>query len=119
MKALEKDRVLRYGAASELSADISRYLRNEPVVAGPATAAYRMKKYAVRHRIVLGAAAGLVLLLAGFAVTQAVQLHRITAERNRANAERDRATRERDRADRIADFMTGVFKVSDPYRKSR
>ncbi|MGA7625870.1 MAG: serine/threonine-protein kinase [Candidatus Acidiferrales bacterium] len=117
MKALEKDRVLRYGGASELSADISRYLRNEPVVAGPATAAYRKKKYAVRHRIVLGAAAGLVLLLAGFAVTQAVQLHRITAERNRANAERDRATRERDRADRIADFMTGVFKVSDPYQR--
>jgi tetratricopeptide (TPR) repeat protein len=45
-------------------------------------------------------AAGLVFLLAGFAVMQAVQLRRIT--------------RERDRADRIAEFMTGIFKVSDP-----
>jgi len=45
-------------------------------------------------------AAGLVLLLAGFAVMQAVQLRRIT--------------RERDRANRITDFMTGMFKVSDP-----
>src|SRR5271156_2682878 len=78
MKALEKDRVRRYGTAPEFSADISRYLRNEPVVAGPATAAYRMKKYAVRHRIALGAAAGLVLLLAGFVVVQAAELRRIT-----------------------------------------
>jgi len=107
MKALEKDRVRRYGTASELSADISRYLRNEPVAAGPATAAYSMKKYALRHRIALGAAGGLLLLLTGFVVTQAVELHRITAERNRANRERDRATR-------ITDFMTGMFTVSDP-----
>ncbi|MGA8103315.1 MAG: tetratricopeptide repeat protein, partial [Candidatus Acidiferrales bacterium] len=107
MKALEKDRVRRYGAASELAADISRYLRNEPVVAGPATATYRMKKYALRHRIALGAAAGLVLLLAGFAVVQAVELHRIKEERNRADRERDRATH-------VTDFMTNMFKVSDP-----
>jgi tetratricopeptide (TPR) repeat protein len=39
-------------------------------------------------------------LLAGFATAQAVQLRRIT--------------RERDRANRITDFMTSMFKVSDP-----
>jgi serine/threonine protein kinase len=107
MKALEKDRVRRYGAVSELSADISRYLRNEPVVAGPATTPYRMKKYVVRHRIALGAAASVVLLLTGFTVTQAVELRRITQERNRA-------TRERDRANHIIKFMTDMFKVSVP-----
>jgi serine/threonine protein kinase len=107
MKALEKDRVRRYGTASELSADISRYLRNEPVIAGPATAGYRMQKYAARHRIALGTAAGLLVLLSGFAITQTVELRRITEERNRA-------TRERDRATRITDFMTSMFKVSDP-----
>ena len=107
MKALEKDRVRRYGTASELSADISRYLRNEPVLAGPATAADRVKKYALRHRIALGAAAGLVLLLAGFTVTQAVELRKIKQERNRADSERDRATY-------ITEFMTKMFKVSNP-----
>ncbi|MGB0036679.1 MAG: serine/threonine-protein kinase, partial [Candidatus Acidiferrales bacterium] len=40
LKALEKDRARRYGTPSELSADISRYLHNEPVLAGPATTAY-------------------------------------------------------------------------------
>ena len=41
-----------------------------------------------------------MLLLVGFAIVQAVELRRIT--------------RERDRADRITQFMTGMFKVPDP-----
>ena len=45
-------------------------------------------------------AAVLLLLLVGFTVAQAIALRRIT--------------RERDRADRITEFMTGMFKVSDP-----
>ncbi|HKN60543.1 MAG TPA: serine/threonine-protein kinase [Candidatus Acidoferrales bacterium] len=107
MKALEKDRTRRYAAPSELSADISRYLHSEPVLAGPATTAYRVRKYVARHRFGLGAAATLLVLLAGFVVTQAVELHRIRLERDRANRERDRATR-------VTDFMTRMFKVSDP-----
>jgi len=107
MKALEKDRARRYGAPSELAADLRRYLSHEPVLARPASAGYRLCKYARRHRIAVGVAAGLVLLLAAFSVLQAVQLRRITRERDRANRERDRATR-------ITDFMTGMFKVSDP-----
>jgi serine/threonine protein kinase len=100
MKALERDRARRYGTPSELAADIWRYLRHELVVARPASTGYRLTKYVRRHRVAVGVAAGLVLLLAGFAVVQAVQLRRIT--------------RERDRANRITEFMTGMFKVSDP-----
>jgi len=107
MKALEKDRARRYGTPSELAADIRRYLDHEPVVARPASAGYRLRKYARRHRVAVGVAAALVLLLAAFSLLQAVELRRITRERDRANRERDRATR-------ITDFMTGMFKVSDP-----
>jgi serine/threonine protein kinase/tetratricopeptide (TPR) repeat protein len=107
LKALDKDRARRYGTVSELSADLSRYLHDEPVVAGPATAAYRVRKYAARHRFGLGVAAAALVLLSGFVVAQAVELRRIRAER-------DRADRERDRANRITDFMTGMFKVSNP-----
>ena len=107
LKALEKDRARRYGAPSELAADIRRYLNHEPVVARSASAGYRLRKYARRHRVAVGVATGLVLLLATFSVVQAVELRRITRERDRANQERDRATR-------ITDFMTNMFKVSDP-----
>jgi eukaryotic-like serine/threonine-protein kinase len=107
LKALEKERARRYGSAAEFSADISRYLRSEPVLAGPATKGYLIKKYAARHRVGMAAATTVVLLVIGFVVTQAVELHRIRLERDRANRERDRATR-------ITDFMTSMFKVSDP-----
>jgi serine/threonine protein kinase/tetratricopeptide (TPR) repeat protein len=100
LKALEKDRGQRYGTPTELAADISRYLNNEPVVARPASTGYRLGKYIRRHRLGAAAAAGLVVLLTGFAVVQGIQLRRIT--------------RERDRADRVTQFMSGMFKVSDP-----
>jgi eukaryotic-like serine/threonine-protein kinase len=116
LKALEKDRKRRYGSPAELAADLGRYLRNEPVSAHPPSAAYRARKYLLRHRLGAAISAAAVLLLAGFAITEAVQLRRITQERNLATQERDRATRERDRADRIAKFMTGIFQVSNPYR---
>jgi eukaryotic-like serine/threonine-protein kinase len=103
LKALEKDRNRRYGTAVELAADLNRYLHNEPVTARPASLSYRVQKYVRRHRMGVAGIAGLVLLLAAFAVTQAVQLRR--------------TTRERDRANRIAKFMTGMFRVSNPLEK--
>jgi eukaryotic-like serine/threonine-protein kinase len=107
MKALEKDRAFRYGGPSELAADLRRSLNHEPIVARPANAGYRLRKYVRRHRAAVVVAAGLVLLLSAFFVLQALQLRRITRERDRTAHERDRATR-------ITDFMTGMFKVSDP-----
>jgi non-specific serine/threonine protein kinase/serine/threonine-protein kinase len=56
MKAMEKDRARRYASASELAADIERYLRHEPVTAGPPGALYRMRKFVRRHRAAVAAA---------------------------------------------------------------
>jgi serine/threonine protein kinase len=114
MKALEKDRARRYGASSELAADVRRYLNHESIVARPSSVGYRLQKYIRRHRVVVGVAGGVVMLLAAFSILQGVQLRRITRERDRANLERDRANSERDRATRITDFMTGMFKLPDP-----
>jgi eukaryotic-like serine/threonine-protein kinase len=100
MKALEKDRTRRYGTPSELAADITHYLNNQPVAARPASTSYRLRKYVHRHSVAVAVAAAFVLLLAGVAVLQAVQLRR--------------TTRERDRANRITEFMTGMFKQSSP-----
>jgi eukaryotic-like serine/threonine-protein kinase len=107
LKALEKDRARRYASASDLSADIGRYLRNEPVTAHPPSVGYRARKYVRRHRLGVAVAAAATLLLIAVSIAQAIEIRRITQER-------DRATRERDRADRITQFMTGMFKVSSP-----
>src|SRR5262249_22409511 len=100
MKSIDKDRNRRYGAPSEFAADIRRYLQNEPITARPASAAYRLRKYVRRHRAGVAVATGVFALLVGFAILQAIQIQRIT--------------RERDRANRIADFMTKMFNVSSP-----
>jgi eukaryotic-like serine/threonine-protein kinase len=100
LKALEKERERRYGTPSELADDVERYLENRPVLARPASVGYRLRKYVRRNRAGVVVAAGAVAVLVAFMVMQAVQLRRIT--------------RERDRADRITQFMTNMFKVSDP-----
>jgi eukaryotic-like serine/threonine-protein kinase len=107
MKALEKDRGRRYGTPSELAADIGRYLHHEPVIARPASTLYRLRKYVKRHRMGVAALTAVGVLLVAFAVVQTIQMRRVAQER-------DRVTRERDRANRITEFMTGMFKVSDP-----
>ena len=100
LKALEKDRDRRYGTPSELAADIEQYLSNRPVSARPASVGYRFRKNVRRNRgLVTLFATGLALLLT-FAIVQAIQLRRIT--------------RERDRANRVTEFMTRMFEVSDP-----
>ncbi|ABF41311.1 serine/threonine protein kinase with TPR repeats [Candidatus Koribacter versatilis Ellin345] len=107
MKALEKDRGRRYGTPTELAADVQRYLKNEPVQAGAPSTLYRAQKFVRRHRFGVATASVVLLLLIGFAVTMAVQAKRIAKERDRAN-------REAEASKRVADFMTEMFKVSDP-----
>jgi serine/threonine protein kinase len=100
LKALEKEREQRYGTPSELAADLERYLENRPVDARPASTGYRLRKYVRRNRIAVTVVAAAAAVLIAVAVMQAVELRRIT--------------RERDRADRITDFMTNMYQVSDP-----
>jgi eukaryotic-like serine/threonine-protein kinase len=100
LKCLEKDRARRYSTPADLAADIGRYLRNEPVVARPASVGYRARKYIRRHRLGVAVAASAVVLLIAGGIAQTLELRRIK--------------RERDRADRVTKFMTGMFKVSNP-----
>jgi WD40 repeat protein/serine/threonine protein kinase len=97
-KALEKDKTRRYGSAAEFSADIGRYLKDEPIVARPASATYQLQKFARRHTaLVVGIAAAVVFLVVGgaFSLWQASVARR---ERDRATTAEKLATTERDRA---------------------
>lgn len=107
MKALEKDRTRRYSSPSDLAADIHRHLHNLPVLAGPPSATYRAGKFLQRHRFGATVAAAALLLLIAFAVTMTLQARRIAKERDRAN-------REAEASRRVSEFMTSMFKVSDP-----
>jgi serine/threonine protein kinase len=92
MKCLEKDRNRRYESASTLAQEVRRYLDDEPVLACPPSAAYRVSKFARRHKIAfraLGAVALALILGTAVSTWQAIIATREKgyAQQARANAE--------------------------------
>jgi serine/threonine protein kinase/WD40 repeat protein len=129
MKALEKDRTRRYETANGLARDIRRYLDGDPVEAGPPSAAYRLGKFARKHRSGLAVAAVLAALLVAGTAVSTLQAIRATRAEQRALAERDRAVtaeataqQERDRAARaelVAKHDRDVARQSELTGKER
>ncbi len=69
-KALEKAPVRRYASAAALAEDLRRFLRDEPVLARPASALYTIRKFSRRHRaLVAGIIAVFIVLVAGVSAT--------------------------------------------------
>jgi tetratricopeptide (TPR) repeat protein len=96
MKCLEKDRGRRYETANGLALDVQRYLADEPVLAGPPGAGYRLRKFLRRHRgPVLAAALVLLALLVGMVGTSwglvEARRQRDAAEKNEQQAKASEA----------------------------
>jgi eukaryotic-like serine/threonine-protein kinase len=92
LKALEKDRERRYATVSELAEDVRRHLRDEPVLAGPPSLGYRLRKLARRNK---SATAALILMLLGIAggtAGAAAGLVRALRAEEQAHREADKAT---------------------------
>ena len=87
MKALEKDRNRRYETASGFAADIERHLHDEPVQAGPPSAAYRFRKFARRNKGPVLAAAVVLLALVGGIVGTTLRAGRAREQARRAEAD--------------------------------
>jgi len=114
MKAMEKDRARRYESATSLAVDLQRYFDNEPVMARPPSASYRLFKFTKRHKA--GLSAGLIVASALVLGLVLVTTGLIRAKRAEAVAqsERDRATLEAETAKQVSDFLIGLFEISDP-----
>jgi len=96
MKALEKDRTRRYETASGLAGDVQRHLDNEPVMARPPSAAYRLQKLVRRNKLVFAAGTAVALaLMLGVVVStwQAVRARQAEREQSRLRLEADEARR--------------------------
>jgi non-specific serine/threonine protein kinase/serine/threonine-protein kinase len=107
MRAVEKERDRRYDSPHDLAADVERFLGNRAVLAGPPSATYRLRKFVRRHRLGVAVGAAVLLLAVGLFAREWVQARRIAQERDRANIEAEAARQ-------VADFMIGLFRVSDP-----
>lgn len=106
-KAMATERERRYGAVSELAADINRFLAHEPIAARPADIRYRLRMFARRHRtaaVAIGIALfGLLLGLAGLS-------YGMLKARREAGAARQALAQSRE----VSNFLIGLFDASRP-----
>jgi WD40 repeat protein/serine/threonine protein kinase len=103
MKALEKDRNRRYESANAFAADIQRYLADEPVVAFPPSARYRLRKFARRNKPALVTAAAAALATVAAVAGLAVSNFLITREQRETAKALDAVNAARDDLKRIND----------------
>lgn len=76
LKAMEKEKHRRYQSASELAADIRRYLAGEPIAGRRDSSMYLLSKQLKRYKWAMIAAAVFIVGAAAFAVYASVQAQR-------------------------------------------
>ncbi|MCA9280260.1 MAG: tetratricopeptide repeat protein [Phycisphaeraceae bacterium] len=107
MKCLEKDRTRRYETANGLAADIERHLNDEPVLAGPPSASYRLRKFVRRNRgqVIAGGIVAGALVLGIFGTTWGLIESRTQAAI---------AQRRGDNLQQVVDFQSEQFSTVVP-----
>jgi serine/threonine protein kinase/Flp pilus assembly protein TadD len=84
LKAMRKERTRRYRSAAEFADDIQNYLKGAPLIAGPESAVYRIKKFLRRNQPQAIMAGVVAVLFAGIALSTAMY---IKADKQRSHAE--------------------------------
>jgi serine/threonine protein kinase len=109
-KALKKSPDERYQNVAAFADDLRRHLRSEPVTARADSVWYQLRKFAVRHRLEMGAAAGVMLaLVAGTAIA--------VAQARTSARERDWALEQLRRAEATNDFSSFLLAQATPRGK--
>jgi tetratricopeptide (TPR) repeat protein len=121
LKALEKEALSRYQSAAGFTADLRRFLRNEPVLAKPQSRIYSLRVFARRNRAFVGSLVTLFLVLiaatiisAGFAIeknkeAQRRQLAETAAAGRAAEAKENEAL-----AGAVNEFLLDMFGQANP-----
>lgn len=107
MKCLEKDRTRRYDTANELALEIQRFLNYEPVLAGPPSATYRLRKFVRRNRgAVTGATIVAAVLILGVIGTTLGFVRAVVAQRN--------AVQRAEESEAVTQFLSDMLAAVDP-----
>ena len=99
-KALEKSPERRYASAADLGADLRRFLNHEPILAHPPSTAYQLRKFAQRHRLIVGSMTTVFLVL----IVATIWTGRATIDAHRAT----------DRALAMNAFLSDILASADP-----
>jgi len=93
----------RYPSADALARDIDRYLAGQPVRAAPDRAAYKLRKFVLRHRFGVAASLAAVLVLTSTAAW-------LVGERNRGLADAARIESERAVEAAVTSHLVAMFR---------
>jgi len=112
-KALEKVKQRRYNSADALASDVRRFLRDEPIVARPASPLYQLQKFTRRNRTLVSSVTLGTLMLAVGAVASTWQAVRATRAEKLADSRRADADSSRGAAERGQRAATTALLVAD------
>ena len=112
LKALEKDLHARYASVAEFAADLRRFFTHEPILAGPPTTTYRLRKFVRRNRLAVAAASavliGLIVGIVGLS-TGLVRARRAEAlAKERLASEQRESAKARSLFDYVSDLVVSV-----------
>ncbi len=108
LMAMRKDRSQRYGTVAELVEDIRNYLQHRPLIAGPESSVYRLRKFVRRNSLLVGAVAAVLLSLT-------VGIIGTTAGFIRAERQRNEAVAANQSVRAVNEFLTkNVIGAADP-----
>ena len=127
LKAMRKERDRRYKSPAQLKDDIQNYLVGRPLIAGPESRTYRVRKFVARHR---GGVAMATVITAAFLVSLVLYIVNIRAEQRRTLAEqhktkaalaeselqRAEAQKQAKIANNSTNFLANIFRNADPTR---
>lgn len=110
-KAMRKEPGRRYGSAEQLSRDIERFLRDQPVLARPDTLRYRSAKFIRRNRGPVAAVVLVFVVLVTAVIVTTDAARRARRAQETAEAHLDRAEAEKARAEQAAGLVLETFEV--------
>jgi len=116
LKAMRKDRTRRYRSASELADDIRNYLNGIPLIAGPESRRYRLKKFVSRNRLLVASLAAVLMALVSAVFVSTAFAVKEAQARAEALASRYEAERQALVSQAVSDFLRDDLLSSvDPY----
>jgi tetratricopeptide (TPR) repeat protein len=117
MKALSFDPARRQDSVTALAQDFTAWLEQRPVSARQPGWAYRLRRFAWRHRVPVFATTAVVLALIGGLATTWWQANRAERAAALARVEATNAQANAARATAIKDFVLSLFETTDVERE--
>jgi serine/threonine protein kinase len=114
MKALDKDRNRRYETANGFAMDVQRYLADEPVLACPPGAGYRLRKFVRRNRGPVLAVSLVLLALVGGVIGTSFGLLGAQHAAEQERQAKETAQRRLTQIEKANEILGSIFKDLNP-----